>query len=76
MPLAPPSNIAKAAHVSHVSGIFNTGNNIFNAQIPKIGPIAIAITINVIPSISLINADVISKNPPKDKQANNLPQLC
>jgi len=59
-----PNKIAKAAHVSHVNGICNTGNNVFNDQIPNIGPIAMAITISAMPSISLISADVIAKIPP------------
>jgi hypothetical protein len=72
----PPSNNANAAHVSHVSGMFNTGNSVFNAQMPRIGPSAIAITINVIPKINLISADVIAKIPPKDKPTSNLLLLC
>ena len=74
--MLPPNKIAKAAHVSNVSGICNTGNNVFKDQIPNIGPIAMAITISAMPTISLIKADVISKIPPTDKLANNLLLLC
>jgi len=52
MPLAPPSKIANAAHVSNVNGIFNNGNSVLRLQMPNSGPIAMAITINVMPSIS------------------------
>jgi hypothetical protein len=58
-----------------VYGIASTGNNTFKDQIPSNGPNTMTITISVMPKISLINADVITKNPPKDKQANNLLQL-
>ena len=68
--------MANAAHVSQVSGMFSTGNNVFKLQMPKIGPIAMAITIRAMPKISLINDDVIAKIPPRDKPTNNLLLLC
>jgi fructoselysine-6-P-deglycase FrlB-like protein len=43
---------------------------------PSMGPSAMAITTSAMPSISFINADVITKNPPKDKLTNNLVLLC
>ena len=56
-------------------GIASVGNKVFKLQIPANGPNTTAITINVMPNISLINAYVITKNPPKDKLTNNLPLL-
>jgi hypothetical protein len=70
-----PNNKKKANKVSQVYGIFNTGNNVFKLQMPAIGPSVIAITISKMPKVSLIKM-LITKNPPTDKQANNLPQLC
>lgn len=71
-----PNNKKNAVQVSHVYGIANTGNNVLSDQMPASGPTTIAKITNAMPKISLINAIVISKNPPKDKQANNRLQLC
>jgi hypothetical protein len=59
-----------------VNGIFNTGNSVFKLQIPTIGPNITAIIINAMPINNLNSADVITKNPPKDKLTNNLLLAC
>jgi hypothetical protein len=75
-PVNPPNSKKNAAQVCHVYGIVNTGNNVFKDQIPSNGPNTITAINNVMPTISLITDVIIAKIPPKDKQANNLLQLC
>ena len=70
-----PNSKKNANQVSQVNGIASTGNNVFKLQMPAIGPKVIAITINAMPSISLIKT-FMSKIPPKDKPTNNLLLLC
>ena len=68
-------NKKAAVQVSHVSGIANTGNNVFRAQIIKIGPSATATIKIVTPKINF-NKIFIAKIPPKGRLTNNLFLPC
>jgi len=70
--MLPLNKQLKANQVCQVYGIASVGNKVFKLQIPTIGPNITAIKISAIPNNNLINADVITKNPPKDKLTNNL----
>ena len=74
--MLPLNKQLKANQVCQVYGIASVGNKVFKLQIPTIGPNITAIKISAIPNNNLINADVITKNPPTDKLTSSLPLLC
>jgi len=74
--MLPPNKQLNANQVCQVNGMFNTGNNVFKLHIPTIGPNITAITMNIMPTTSFNNADVITKNPPTDILTSSLLLPC